>query len=319
VATSARLRRLTEELAEAGFDLDGAAGWRDALLDELDYALRPPVHEGRVPSAGAAIEPTNEPLEWERQTALTISRRPVGEMDLASARLFADGLSSWLIRPIDGPREWAIFDRPAGSERDLVVLADAMGATLVQRHPTGSVRIVGSFGVLRWDGIRWHHERPISSWLDAFSTAMCPAPGDSEVLEQLLEFAVHDLGSWHIGAILVYRADDRVSAGHLEVILPTPPPLQITKPVDLAPLRHALAQVDGAAILDQRGTLRQLGVRLVSSAAAEAEVEPLGGTRHTSSRRYSFDDHGATVIVVSDDGPVTVFRGGRILGSSSPA
>jgi DNA integrity scanning protein DisA with diadenylate cyclase activity len=319
VATSARLRRLTEELTEAGFDLDGAPGWRDALLDELDYALRPPVHEGRVPSAGAVIEPTNEPGDWERETALTISRRPIGEMDLASARLFADGLSSWLIRPVDGPREWAIFDRPAGSERDLVVLADATGGTLVQRHPSGSVRIVGAFGVLRWDGIRWHHEPPISSWLDAFSTSACPTPGYSEVLEQLLEFAVHDLGSWHIGAILVYRADDRAPTGGLEVLLPTPPPLQITKPVDLAPLRHALAQVDGAALIDRRGTLRQLGVRLVPSVEADAAVEPFGGTRHTSSRRYSFDDHAATVIVVSDDGPVTVFRKGLVLGSSSPS
>ena len=317
MVTSARLRRLTEELAEAGLDLGGNAAWRDALLDELDYALRPPVHEGRVPSVGAAIEPTHEAAEWERETALGISRRPIGEMDLAAARLFADGLSSWLIRPVDGPAQWAIFDRPAGSERDLVVLADAMGATLVQRHPAGAVRIVGSFGVLRWDGIRWHHERPISSWLDAFSASTCPAPGDSTVFEQLLEFAVHDLGARRIGAILVYRADDAVPAGGLEVLLPTPPPLQITKPVDLAPLRHALAQVDGAAVLDRRGTLRQLGVRLVPSPEADAAVEPLGGTRHTSSRRYSFDDRHATVIVVSDDGPVTVVRNGRVLGSSS--
>ena len=37
-----------------------------------------------------------------------------------------------------------MFDRPAGSERDLVVLAETMGATIVQRHPNGSVRIVGA-------------------------------------------------------------------------------------------------------------------------------------------------------------------------------
>ncbi len=96
-----------------------------------------------------------------------------------------------------------------------------------------------------------------------------------------------------------------------------PPPLQITRPADLAPLRHVLAQVDGAAVLDGSGTLRQLGVRLVPSAEAEADVEGYRGMRHTSGRRYSFDDPTATVIVVSEDGPVTVLRKGELLGSSA--
>lgn len=38
--------------------------------------------------------------------------------------------------------------------------------------------------------------------------------------------------------------------------------------------------------------------------------------RHTSGRRYSFDDPTATVIVVSEDGPVTVLRGGALLAIS---
>jgi hypothetical protein len=59
--------------------------------------------------------------------------------------------------------------------------------------------------------------------------------------------------------------------------------------------------------------LRQLGVRLVPSVAAEEEVEAPGGTRHTSGRRYSFDDPSATVIAVSADGPVSVLRRGEIV------
>ena len=38
--------------------------------------------------------------------------------------------------------------------------------------------------------------------------------------------------------------------------------------------------------------------------------------RHTAARRYSFDDPTATVIVVSEDGPVSVLRKGKVLGSS---
>ena len=44
-------------------------------------------------------------------------RRPIGAMPVSGSRLFADGLSSWLIRRATGDDEWAVFDRPAGSER----------------------------------------------------------------------------------------------------------------------------------------------------------------------------------------------------------
>ena len=121
----------------------------------------------------------------------------------------------------------------------------------------------------------------------------------------MLEFAVHDLGSMGIGALLIYRPDTDPGPP-VEERLPTPPALHVRRPFHLAPLRHALAQVDGAAVFDAGGVLRRLGVRLVPSAAAEESVEALGGTRHTSGRRYSRDDPLATVIAVSEDGPVSV-------------
>jgi hypothetical protein len=317
----ARLRRLAEELAEIGFGLDLEFPRERLVRVEIAYALRPRAHERRVSSVGSIIEPRAAPFRWEHATQLQVTRRPVGPTSLAGARLFADGLSSWLIRRVDGDDEWAVFDRPAGSERDLVVLAEALAGTLVQRHPAGSVRVVGrAFGVLRWDGLDWHHEPPLRSWID--SVAGGPAEGrdrapgvERDVLAALLAFAVHDLGSRGIGATLVYRPAGAPGTG-VQAMLPPPPPLQIRRPVDLAPLRHALAQIDGAALFDASGTLRQLGARLVPTADAEGVVESYRGMRHTSARRYSFDDPAATVIVVSEDGPVTVLRGGELVGRS---
>jgi DNA integrity scanning protein DisA with diadenylate cyclase activity len=188
-----------------------------------------------------------------------------------------------------------------------------MGATIVQRHPTGAVRVVGPFGVFRWDGRTWHHEPPIGTWVD--EVVACGTHGDRDVIEGLLEFAVHDLGARGIGAILLYRADG-ASPASIELRMPPPPPLDLRRPSDLAPLRHALSQIDGAAVVDRDGILRELGVRLVPSPEAETAVDGLRGMRHTSGRRYSFDDPGATVIVVSEDGPVTVLRGGEVIGRS---
>ena len=309
----ARQRRLAEELAESGLVLDGDDALRALLLEEIDHAMRPEVHERRVVSSGTIVQPRSDPATWSSATQLDILHGSADQQPLPDARRFADGLSSWLLRRTDGTTEWMVFNRPAGSERDLVVLAAALDATIVQRHPAGAVRVVGSFGVLRWNGFDWHREAPARTWIDAVTTPL--ASGDAAVIEDMLKFAIHDLGSLRIGALLIYRPVGDPGPA-VEERLPTPPPLRIRTPAHLAPLRHALAQVDGAAVFDADGVLRQLGVRLVPSDHAEKTVEPLRGTRHTSARRYSHDDPLATIIAVSDDGPVSVFRNGSILANS---
>jgi DNA integrity scanning protein DisA with diadenylate cyclase activity len=228
---------------------------------------------------------------------------------LGDARRFADGLSSWLLRRSAGDHEWLLFDRPAGSERDLVVLAGALGATLVQRHPSGRVRIVGAFGVLRTEGFDWHREHPVDALLEIVAD---PDEPHRVVLKSLLEFAVHDLGARGVGAILILCGGP-ITRSFAEERLSPPPPLRVGTPFHLAPLRHAISQVDGAAVFDHSGTLRQLGVRLIPSADAEDRVEPIGGMRHISARRYSYDEPAAVVVAVSEDGPVTVFRKGRVI------
>lgn len=143
---TSRLHRLVEELGEIGLILDGLKGWHELAVTEIDYAMRPDVHERRVPGVGALIEPMTDPDTWQAATALAIDRRATAEQGLDSARHYADGVTSWLIRRVDGHDEWIVFDRPAGSERDLVILADAFGAVVVQRHPSSVVRVVGTFG-----------------------------------------------------------------------------------------------------------------------------------------------------------------------------
>ena len=312
-AGARRLGRLAEELEEAGLPTQGPDGFQAMLIEEIDLALRPPVHERRVPSGGTILDPMSDPSGWASGTQLDITRQPLGRQPLDAARRFVDGISSWLLRRSDGATEWIVFDRPAGSERDLVVLAGVFEATIVQRHPAGSVRVAGGFGVLRWDGLRWHHEPPVRGWIDAI--VACDTHGDSEVLEAMLAFAIHDLGSLGIGSLLIYRPDPEPGPP-VEERLPEPPRLQIRRATHLAPLRHALAQVDGAAIFDADGVLQRLGVRLIPSRTAEETVEAFGGTRHTSGRRYSHDDPLATVIAVSDDGPISVLRNGAVLGRS---
>lgn len=311
-----RLRRLTEELADELPQVHAAVHDHALVVDELDYAERPPRHERRVPSYGSFVAPERDIADWAAVTGLTVvsdtSHTGDGEVD----RRYADGIASWVVRPGDGSFHVVVFDRPTGSERDLVVLAEASGATIVQRHPSGVVRLAGSFGVARFDGFGWHVEPAVGSWL---TSAACGLADEwSTAFEHLIRFAVHDLGAGGVGATLVFRPAAAPEPPGLERHLPVPPTFNLARPTDLAPLRHVLGQSDGAAVFDVAGSLRALGVRLVPSIEAEAVVEPFGGTRHTSARRYSYDDPESAVVTVSEDGPVTVFRRGRVVARSGP-
>lgn len=311
--TPGRLRRLIDELLDEKLGAVERSSDPNVLVDELDYALRPPRHERRVPSYGVLLFPTEPSENWGSLIGLNVTISRSTERADDEVRRYADGLSSWAIRTGTGIDALAVFDRVTSSERDLVVLAEATGAMVVQRHPNGEVRLVGSFGVARWDGMGWMIEPPATRWLEA---AACSDAGEMvSTIDTLLRFAVHDLGARGIGALFVISPTD-LSNPAFEVRLPTPPELSIHLPTALGPLRHVLSQIDGAALLDPSGVVRALGIRISPSLQAESQVEPLGGTRHTTGRRYSFDDPLAVVIVVSEAGPVTVFRHGEIVGRS---
>ncbi|MEO6651259.1 MAG: diadenylate cyclase [Ilumatobacteraceae bacterium] len=311
--TPGRLRRLTEELLEEQLGVVERSSIPAVLVDEIDYALRPPRHERRIPSYGSFVLPDHPITAWGETTGLNVVTSSTADDLDDDVRRYADGLTSWTVRTAGGLVSLVVFDRATGSERDLVVLAAASGAMVVQRHPSGEVRLVGSFGVARWDGLVWHVEPPVDSWLQWATCGL--ADHDGSALGHLLRFAVHDLGAQGVGALLVYRPAETLGLTR-ERRLTIPPPLRIDRPADLAPLRHVLAQTDGAALFDETGTLVELGVLLMPTPESEGEVDAIGGTRHTSGRRYSHDDPDAVVIAVSEDGPVTLFRGGTVIGRS---
>jgi hypothetical protein len=309
-----RVRRLEEELDELDPTVLSAVADQRSLLEELVYAVRPQVHERRVPSYGAIVHPALKSARWFDKTRITVAHRRVEDLADAAVRRFADGITSFTVRGPKGINDLVVFDRSVSSERDLTIVAEASGATVIQRHPSGVVRAAGPFGVLRLLGYDWQLEPPLSRWLDVGACAVDPV--SCAVLENLLRFAIHDVAARHVGATFVVSADGKLASG-VERRYGRPPDFRIDRPADLAPLYHVLGQLDGAAVFDETGMLRELGVRLVPSLTAEESVDAFRGTRHTSALRYSFDDPRATLIVVSEDGPVSVMRAGRRLGRSA--
>jgi hypothetical protein len=109
------------------------------LLDEIDLASRPTVHERRVAS-DTILEPVDDPARWAAVSGLGRSlelpsttnhcRPPV-----ASPR----ARRAWLLRRADGDHEWLVFDRSAGSERDLVLTGAFVAPIRPARGPKVSL------------------------------------------------------------------------------------------------------------------------------------------------------------------------------------
>jgi hypothetical protein len=90
------------------------------------------------------------------------------------------------------------------------------------------------------------------------------------------------------------------------------PRLQLGHPEHHPAALALLAQIDRAVELGPSGELLRAGVALLGSREAHELVPTLGGTRHTSARRFSFDAPDSIVFVVSESGPVTVFADGGV-------
>jgi hypothetical protein len=304
-------RRLADELDEDGVTVAEDPEAARLIIEELDHARRIPMFEGRRPIYGAIV--TSSP---ERLPGIDLVDAPFG---LADARTYADGRSSYMVRRPDDPGAPAIacFNRNMQFEADLVVLQEETGASIVQRTPVFAVtRLFRSGQVISWNGRSWSVRATASSVLP---TLVAAAPGlDLAVARGVLDLALHWLSPTRSGAtILIHDGDDD---GSFDLSTATrPPPLNVTDRRHLPPLLSALTQRDLATVVDCRGQLRAVGVGLRSSREAEAHTDSTHGMRHRSAERWSFDHPGAVVAVVSDDGPVTVYRAGRpVLGGPGP-
>ena len=72
----------------------------------------------------------------------------------------------------------------------------------------------------------------------------------------------------------------------------------------------ALIALGLATLVSAEGDVGMLGVGLHSSVESESAIHIEEGMRHRSAARYTWDHHHTVAFVVSEDGPVTLFRHG---------
>lgn len=299
--------RLREELADSGISLPGSRDEVDILLTELQYAWRPPVFENRQLVYGSFV------LPGERSLIETDNLVELLEMDMPieQARRFSDGRSSFVVRRSDGVTQLACFRRTIQYEADLAEIEQATGAAIVQRTVMGVTRVFTPTGVVEWNGHRWLHRPSARVYLPSVHAVVPEA--SRALLQGLLDIAVHWLSPAHIGATFLLDLNPRPHDDHgldLSAALPSPS-LSVLERHHYPALFAVLMQTDLATLVSVDGDVGMLGVGLHSSVESESAIHIEEGMRHRSAARYTWDHHHTVAFVVSEDGPVTLFRHGE--------
>lgn len=289
-------------------------------LEEILYAVRPHIHEGRAPSYGALVlrRKANVSRNVSGPTAAKPDRdwRDLEVEDLDVSRLYADGQASFLVRGSNSNR-LRLFGSPVGDELSLARRARA-GWTVVQRTAGGQVRIYRRNRIISRDAAsKWWSKPSAALYLSGLRSSVGPSR-DLRLAKSILELCVHQLSAAGVGATIVQPT---AGAGEVQTTDSThacspPGELSVEDAAVHPAIRSALSQTDRAAIVTRSGRLAEIGVTLLPG-ARDRETDPAeGGTRHNSAKVFSAAEPQCLVYVVSSDGPVSVFRDGRALVST---
>ena len=312
---SGSARRLGEELEDDGIKLEEDDLVRELLLEELDYARRIPMFEGRRPLYGSFSMPPGMSITTAGGIADLV---PLDGLPREMARTFADGRSTFVVNRHEESPVLVCFNRPVQYEAELVELQELTGARIVQRTVVfGQVRLFAERRVIAWDGQRWS-DRPTAAAL-VKALQQCAPDLDPAVAHGLLDLAVHWLSPARVGATIVVHEQGFQWASMDVATKFHAPKLSIKNRQHFPALFASLQQHDLATLVTAEGSVEYLGVGLRSSAEAERAVDSDRGMRHRSAQRFSYDHPSTTIAVISDNGPVTIFRNGRAVGLTAGA
>jgi DNA integrity scanning protein DisA with diadenylate cyclase activity len=284
----------------------------DMLVDELSYARWPPVHEERRSSYGSLVLPNDgwlgrHPIDAKVGVLVQLSGDDPTQHELSPVRPYANGRTTFLVRSPQGPE--GLLELPPADELTIVRLVQDLGAFVVQRTPAGAIKIFVQHRLYVFEHDLWS----VKPYADPRRLQQYVSTENKVLLSSLLNFCLHNLSARHVGATLVWCLDGDcpgMQSGRDGDGFPSAVTIRLDQPQHLEALSTLLASIDGACLLKADGTVMRIGVKLEASDRAN-RLKRDGGTRHTSAKRFSFDQPQTLVLVVSQDGPVSVYRKGR--------
>jgi len=225
-------------------------------------------------------------------------------------RSLADGQSTFVLVVKDEPLQLLLTDERIDTEQDYASHAAWVDGLIICNNAEGTVRIVTVSSVTVVQGRRWIAKDLV---FEAAEDIMEVVPAsDGEVVRRLLEVTHHRLSPHRIGATLLYLLEDppRPTKRRDEGISLEMLGVSVLNEAEEPVLLHQVRYRDGAVLIDRGGRLLASNVILRPTKVSEQAVPPMGGTRHTSAARHTYDCPDVLAFVVSIDGPVTVFSDG---------
>ena len=272
----------------------------DSIVVEVEHALFPPVHEQKTPTFGCLIRED----KFASSKGVLI---PTVSINEPLVRELSDGVFSFARKNSSGIESVVTFSSPHHDERQLIQLAQDNEAFLVHRDSNERTRILTQKSIFIFQNGEWI-ERPYASSVASVIKKAVPQV-DPDLLDSVLEFAFHVLSPVNVGAtLIVWLSDESIEEQPHAVLVEAEIDLQ--QACHYQPLRALLSVHDGATYVSKNGIVKSIENHLQYSEKSQEVIKQVGGTRHTSARRFSFDKFNALAIVVSEDGPVSVFSDG---------
>lgn len=280
-------------------------GLETAISGELARCLDPFVHEQDIRPYGAIVARETPHLDRLGRILDT-----AGLPD-AVVRSLADGIHSVVLVVTDEPPRLLLLHESMDTDQDYASHAVWVDGLIICNDGHGIVRIVTDSSVTLVEGRRWIAKDLVYEAAEDIVQVVPAARLD--VVRRLLELAHHHISPKRIGATLLYaltenadaprRRDDGITVSGLG--------LSVLAEADEPLLLHQARYRDGALLVGRDGRLLAVNVILRPTRDSEQAVPATKGTRHTSAARHTYDCPDMLAVVVSTDGPVTVFSDGQ--------
>jgi len=278
---------------------------QEEVASELARCLDPFVHEQDIRPYGVII--SRELPHLERLGTVI----PTDGLEPHVIRSLADGHHSVVLIVKGEPPRLLLLNESMATDQEYASHAVWVDGVIVCNDANGIVRIVTNSSVTVVEGRRWVAKDLVFEAAEDI-VGVVPA-ADIRVVRRILELTHHHISSYRVGATLLYLLGDRPRATSRRddgVALATTGLSVLNENQDPLWL-HQVRYRDGALLIGRDGRLLAANVILRSSPASELCVAAIGGTRHTSAARHTYDCPDVLAFVVSTDGPVTVLSDGQ--------
>ncbi len=333
-----RRRLVALELGAHGICAHDPFNLFDKLVEACYRVMTAAPHENRLPSTGIVL--FSHPFDqYDFEDGGQFIRVDPSEEDTCWA--FADGVHSFVAKDPESVG-LLVLKAPAVDElslftfRDDILFDDEVGPSdpprreclVIQRsegHSTRRVTILARERIVNFSGLAYISKPYQYDILQALRQKIVPFPWGNDCIQTLksaLRLAVHKLSPENHGATFLILSPNDISAlGKLiaarDLIIDqalSPTNCSLTRRAYQRPLVHLMGQMDGATTISPTGDVLHIGAffRSVGMELTGAELAQHYGTRHRSAAEFSKEIEGIA-IVVSSDGPVTVFRKGEPL------